>query len=418
MSDNELDRLFKEAAEELKVPYDPSAWKGMEERLNRELPRKRGIYSVRKFMLLALLLAGTTGTITWWYATNADQKTDQTNVNGRILSQDIADESSQFIRERDVVSDTTDSSIILSETTTQQVPMAIEEAISKNKGTSQLNAPNKNNIQGSILNAEKSIPVSTTEDQKKGATLIQKEDNVILNQPHKIDSVATEVMAAKAVAPMDSTTVPLKEEKQNENVHRNTWSLKVSVSPDFSSINFFTPDKSGFNYGAQVAYGFQPRWTATLGVLNSKKIYTSEEVDDSYTTGSGYDYPINKLEGDCRVLDIPLNVYYSFVMRKTFSLQAGLGVSSYIMKEEEYTYYVDKPYGDTTYDATIEGENNEWFKILNISILVEKKINNRFSFELEPFVKAPMAGIGEGKVALVTMGAFFNVRYFFNPNKP
>jgi hypothetical protein len=59
----------------------------------------------------------------------------------------------------------------------------------------------------------------------------------------------------------------------------------------------------------------------------------------------------------------------------------------------------------------VKGENNEWFKVMNVSVLVSKKITNRLSAEFEPFVKAPLAGVGEGKVSLVSMGAFINVKY-------
>lgn len=49
--------------------------------------------------------------------------------------------------------------------------------------------------------------------------------------------------------------------------------------------------------------------------------------------------------------------------------------------------------------------------MLNISMIVQKKLNNRFALELEPFLKAPLAGIGEGEVSLVSLGAFLNLHF-------
>jgi len=62
--------------------------------------------------------------------------------------------------------------------------------------------------------------------------------------------------------------------------------------------------------------------------------------------------------------------------------------------------------------------NKEWFKVMNVSLILQKKLNNRFYFEFEPFLKAPLAGVGEGEVSLVSLGAFFNLRFDIPINKP
>jgi len=52
-----------------------------------------------------------------------------------------------------------------------------------------------------------------------------------------------------------------------------------------------------------------------------------------------------------------------------------------------------------------------------LSVAVSKNITNRLSAEFEPFVKAPLAGVGEGKVSLVSMGAFINLKFDVTLNK-
>ena len=130
-----------------------------------------------------------------------------------------------------------------------------------------------------------------------------------------------------------------------------------------------------------------------------------------HTTSGGYDYDVTELYGDCRVIDIPVNVYYSIFPERSFSIKAGIGFTSYIMLQEDYTYYVDNPYGQDEYTQHVEHENNEWFKMLNVSVIFQKRLSSRFNLELEPFLKAPLAGVGEGEVSLVSMGAFFNLRF-------
>ncbi len=188
-------------------------------------------------------------------------------------------------------------------------------------------------------------------------------------------------------------------------------SIKAVVSPDFSSVNFFSAGKTGINYGLLAGYSFNNRWSVYTGVISSKKLYDTKELEGTSYSWNGHNYPVKELDGDCRILDIPINVYYTFFPEHSFSLRAGLGFSSYIMRKETYVYCVDNYGADVYYAEQVTGKNNEWFKILNLSVAVSKKITNRWSAEFEPFVKAPLAGVGEGKVSLVSMGAFINLKF-------
>jgi hypothetical protein len=211
------------------------------------------------------------------------------------------------------------------------------------------------------------------------------------------------------------------EKKPDEKSSRNTGKalqLKMAISPDFSSIGMTKSEGVGVNYGILLGYSWNSRWSVYTGAIYSRKIYTTTDIEDPYTTSGGYDYPVNELAGDCRVIDIPVNVYYTFFPERSISLKAGLGFSSYIMLNEDYTYHVDNPYGNDTYYQNVERENNEWFSMLNISVAVQKQINDRFAFEFEPFLKAPLAGVGEGEVSLVSLGAFLNLRFTIPISKP
>jgi hypothetical protein len=112
--------------------------------------------------------------------------------------------------------------------------------------------------------------------------------------------------------------------------------------------------------------------------------------------------------------DVPVMLYYTFSPERTWSVYAGLGASSYLMSKENYIYYVEGGYGNVyTYEQTIRGKNNEWFSMLNLSIGLNKQLNTRWAIQLEPFYKAPLAGVGEGDVSLASFGAFFNLKYNF-----
>jgi hypothetical protein len=82
-----------------------------------------------------------------------------------------------------------------------------------------------------------------------------------------------------------------------------------------------------------------------------------------------------------------------------------------MMMSENYTWSYDN---GSSFDVTASRKNNDWFKQLNFSVGAQRKLSNHFFVQFEPFVKAPLAGVGEGKVSLTSLGAFINLRYSFN----
>jgi hypothetical protein len=124
-----------------------------------------------------------------------------------------------------------------------------------------------------------------------------------------------------------------------------------------------------------------------------------------------------EIDGDCQMWDIPLNVNYYFSPAKNYSLFISGGFSSYLMSEENYSFQVTTPgyLGDETqtYSQQVKGENQEWFKMVNISLGVQRRINRNFSLQVEPFVKIPLAEVGSANIALSSFGTYLSLRYNF-----
>ena len=96
-------------------------------------------------------------------------------------------------------------------------------------------------------------------------TTVQK--NIIDNQePTKQVAINNSVIPNTAVINEDSVSVEEdkslqkvvkkdsiqhKESEKKDALSFSRWSVRLSVSPDFSSVKFFTPAQSGFNYGIQ-----------------------------------------------------------------------------------------------------------------------------------------------------------------------
>jgi hypothetical protein len=211
--------------------------------------------------------------------------------------------------------------------------------------------------------------------------------------------------------PADSVQVAAEEEQKNKkDSTRSRWYLKLPVSPDFTSINYNRPGKTGINIGLLVEYMPSPRIGITTGAIWSRKIYDMKNPEKTYGSGS-YTAKADLLDGDCRVLDIPLNITYYIrpTARTGFFITAGF--SSYIMLKENYMYTVKGTNKDYCYYENYTRKNNDWFSMLNLSMGIQHRISKRFQLQAEPFLKAPISGVGEGKVDLVSMGAFFSLKY-------
>ncbi|HEU5290499.1 MAG TPA: outer membrane beta-barrel protein [Cyclobacteriaceae bacterium] len=190
----------------------------------------------------------------------------------------------------------------------------------------------------------------------------------------------------------------------------NRLAIKLAVAPDYTTVESATPKGLGINYGVLLEYRITNHWSVATGGIWSKKIYSAYDVEYS-------GYNADWVDGDCRMWDIPINVYYNFTSKKAFSFYASVGLSSYIMNEENYVYYFETPRGTYDYPMQVKGENNEWFKTLNVSAGIQFNIRKQFSLQFEPTLKAPLAGVGEGEVSLVSLGAFINLRYEIPFNK-
>lgn len=403
MSDEELDKTFRKAADEFSADFDMSSWNDMADKLDRAA--EHAIWYRSRIMLVILFSVLMVGSLTFWFANLA--KVERHDVNNTILidEPESAEQNAKAAQKNSIQPATgkqevkTLPLVVLSEevekfSTTSNIVSA------KNRSVKEVNSKEKFNLEESIID--------------KGKTISQKDidhSKAVPSSLTKIDSIVVEEIEDEDTVLLDSSAIG---NPEKEHQSRNGYfSLKISVAPDFSSTELFNQGKPGFDFGITTVYNFNERWALFTGVILAKKVYSSTNVEGSYNTSNGYNYPIDQLDGDCRILDIPLNVYYSFNQNQSLSFKVGFGFSSYIMLSEYYTYFVNKPYGASEYYQRVENENNEWFKMMNLSFMIQQRLNDHLFLEVEPFVKIPMTGIGAGDISLYSVGSFVSLRYDF-----
>ena len=180
-----------------------------------------------------------------------------------------------------------------------------------------------------------------------------------------------------------------------------------------SNVRFSHSDKIGYNSGLQIGYRFSQRWSVNTGVLFTSKNYTSRGKDFNPPKGSWLDnVNLDLVEGDCLMFDIPINIRYDLNQNNKQRVYVSTGLSSYLMKKEDYHYYYQYTNGSPGYrQRSISSKERHWLGILNLSAGFEKNINHKFSVQAEPYLKIPLKGVGYGNIQLNSYGVYFSLKY-------
>lgn len=448
LSDNDLDKHFQEAAEKYRPPFDPAAWSAMQQRLNKAAdatPDKPPLVRRALPVLLIFLAGSITGILTWSYLTSNVSYDEEINVhytnpleeivppeeNGTPAPAAVIVPETTTVDEQRGIDEIHISSSHVNKLTEESRPRVwnSERKSHRNNdhgaGTDQSNKPDASTIKADQTKADETIPQHDDPPPPPGTVSknIPMEDPAVSNKADGFAAMSDQTFKKQieiiAQVVSDSTKSPSftrehvsdpKEANDEPAIHgrRPTYrlSLIAALSPDFSSVNFREQTKPGKNFAGLVAVHITARLSVMSGVISSTKLYRARDVEYY-----GHAYP--DAEGDCRIIDIPLNLYYQLNGTGRYSLFAGAGLSSYIMKKESYVFYYDSPYGPASYNKEVRNKNNEWFKVMNISLGVSRQISHRIHIEAEPFVKIPLSGVGEGKLDVSTFGMFLRARYSF-----
>jgi len=441
MPDEEIDKIVIEAANQHHPPYDDTAWGKMEVLLDKHLPQKKDRKKPIIFLLFFLLLGGAV----FFAIDNATKKSSPTVVENTKDNKPAATQTGQTApspRE---------------DNTANAATAAIESTQSQDQPEHTVTPPS-NNVAGKTTvltnnkpsdgdNGQAYADGKKTAFDQKGRTAVKikkpgassddetaakEKEAPVGNDVTNSESIITEKINTTAVTseppvkkelPKDETIKAAeeknsKEEKPAEKNKTAATSKQPKINKSFgdkigitlsagTDVSFVKINNAGqFKpaYGAGLNYELGKHLTIASGFYVSKKIYSASPAD--YKFPGGYVYPnLVNIEADCNVYEIPVSVYYNFKTAKKHNLIAGVSLSSFLMKKETYDYQYKTPGGISyNYVSTVNNENKHYFAVITLSGGYKYKLNDRFAFVAEPYVKVPLAGIGEGKIKLNSTG--------------
>lgn len=438
-----LEQLAREAAEGAQFEFNPSAWSAMEQKLDAP---KKGFFWWKLGGGLGLLVIIILLIVMWPSGTIVGDDASKTAIEEEALPKksESADLAGDIDSKEDLVASTDENTKSNQVTQTKENTEAstvqrITETDSKQRiasSTQSLNLKNSSN-QGeeesnaaSIIKNDQEAVTSKSKVVETASAVSNSTPKVSYFDPSQpigaLDSIESQMASLyevgvetlalrwvprvflfdQSIQPMtiDASYYQATDLDSLQTFKR--WSFGAMVSLDLSATGLDGFTDPGTMLGLMAEYRISKKWSIQSGLSYSVKNYAAlgEEYDTSTWPGGRSDNLVSAL-ARCLVLDIPINVRRYFQVKNGNQWFVSSGVSTYLMLSEDYNYEYATQNPNWSPTAQVRGENNHYFGIANFSVGYETPISKKLGLALEPFMKLPLTGIGQGKVKFLSFGA-------------
>ncbi|MEO7766698.1 MAG: hypothetical protein ABIS01_04700, partial [Ferruginibacter sp.] len=348
-SDNELDKLIKEAAEQFEAGNAVPDWKGMESLLDKKLPVKKDP-SRKPVIILLFLLLFTFIVASYFYLINSKPG----NVAVQMAKKEIAEAKAKPATPSIDKNKSTDSEKTTEWKTSSDVPEQTgfassqkrhpfakhNASITRKTGYSKLNTSAGEIVENSLTVDQENatLPTETTSSVIKTPVLtngqIEKKIEIVIDNDLKKPVQATGI---ENIQPID-TTRSSPDKKMQSKFKKNPFTISLLYAPELTTINLSNIDKPGSNYGILVGYDLSKKFSIQTGIIKSRKNYTANGYDYKTNYPAPPSYTLSNVAGYCNMYEIPLNLTYQLSHGKKINTYVIGGVSSYFMTNESYNF--------------------------------------------------------------------------------
>lgn len=183
----------------------------------------------------------------------------------------------------------------------------------------------------------------------------------------------------------------------------------VYVAPDYTTVKYQPGNKVGFDFGGMLGYKITKSLAVEVGLSIDKKYYTSDGKYYNNTNNKLQGWLQNKgtllnISGYSNLTSLPVIVKYDFKPGRDGNFFVAGGLISYIVHEENYRYQFDKNRIIYTADKSTKISTTNLLANVSISAGYESALGNFCSFRIEPYYRVPVKGIGLGGLPITSMG--------------
>jgi len=434
-NENKLDQLFKDglSGSEDHFAFREEDWASMERLLDNKPSKKavirRIIYYSAAIAALLLLAVGL------FFFNRSDKAKNElavkpkTKTGTQVPVQKNTDQNDQSIKDKDSVRNVNPGTenLAKNDINSNKGKTGSTSGITPGKYNQQNNIPVDQNPVNPNVPGNKTIKDSA--DKNKTVPSVDNNNNNAVD-PSKIASktdktqnnLADNTTNPKQPDTAGSVTAPVQQTKKDKPSLKPIlrtgprFTLAILAAPDLNAVNSFNRNQVGTNFGFQLGVHLSKKLSISTGAAYAIKPYQASGSQYSSSIWQGKpssDLPTN-VAANCKVLDIPINLNYRFYSKGKNAFSLGSGLSSYIMLRENYHFDYAYGSGIPSYDIQIDNKNRHILGVFNLNATYERKINSKFSTIIQPYMKLPLTGIGNGRVDLKSTGVAVGVSWNIN----
>jgi len=418
--DNDMDDLFRRAAEKYPLHPGQSNWDIIEKKLSSaaapEDTPKPGRKNNYKKLLLLFLLTGISLVI-GFIILNLNSKNYKVAQNENQINLQANTKNNSVAKDNLINNKLPGKSLKINERISKDekrgmAQLNISSVKNKIPGIHILNTGNKNNFSkrtpSKILfdnysknnitnyqkrNSQETVNVVNNPGTKSELLLPKnnKENNEFKNKP--VDNINILTPTKKKLKPNSKT---LKEKR---------FYAGIIEGPDFSKVKASSFKGPGLGAGILIGYKINQSFFAETGISYDTKSYSSDG-NNFYEKGASMPdgMVINNLTGRSKILEIPIKIGYRFYQNKKINLFAAGGVSTYIMTNEKNNYNVTMNGNSEKMEGNYKKSSVKIPAVFNFSVAMEKQLSDLLKIRLEPYLKLPLQGVGVGKLPVTSAG--------------
>ena len=201
-----------------------------------------------------------------------------------------------------------------------------------------------------------------------------------------------------------------KEPQENKKFKRFYAGLMGGI--DATTVKLQRMENAGHDLGVLLGYSFNKKWSIETGIFRDKKYYYS---DGEYFNTSKIYMPVNSkittVDGNCTMWEVPLSVHYNLKSSASRTWFVTGGVSSYIMKGEnyKYVYYYSATGQSREWNSSYNNASNHLISVAQVSGGYTHQLGKIGDLRIEPYLKLPLRGVGIGSMPLQSAGVHIGI---------
>ena len=387
LSDSEFDKLLKQKSEDHTFDFDEDAWDLMEGKLRK---RDRAVFFRKTSAAFLLLLLGG-GFLLW----NLNFNKEQVKVS-KIKSKPIG--TVERLKPMDHVNTETNlkSKMGASKSGPDRKP---NDKTSLEKQTSILVDVEKTPELLFYVDIPRLASLAYSQTMAADTQLITLPEDIMLYSKVETSPDSSSLLSGSAP---DQAVLDRKSRKL-------ALGFSLSAGPEYSSISA-TGGKATMNVGFLLNASKQ-RFTIISGLRYGPKNYQASTTDYQLKNPARAVY-ISGIDASCNILEIPVLLSYMISDNASRKIKFHTGLSSYLMLREEYNFRYTPQSGYKDYLLVKKNANKHPFSVVNLSASYQIKSKLPYvNLAIEPYVKLPLGGVGEGNVRLKSGGIAVNMNY-------